>query len=167
MVQLNFLILAVAALIPLAIGFIWYMPQVFGNAWMKASNMNEEQMKGANMLLIFGLTYILGFMASMALSAMVIHQFAIGSILAETAGIKDPSSEVGMWLTDFMNKYGNNFRTFKHGVFHGVIAGIFFVTPVIAVNAMFERKGFKYIAINAGFWMVCLALMGGVICQFN
>ncbi|HRN41812.1 MAG TPA: DUF1761 family protein [Vicingus sp.] len=31
---------------------------------------------------------------------------------------------------------------------------------------MFERKGFKYIAINSGYWIITLGLMGGVICQF-
>jgi len=40
------------------------------------------------------------------------------------------------------------------------------VLPVMGVNALFERKGFKYIAINVGFWTVSLALMGGIICQW-
>ena len=37
---------------------------------------------------------------------------------------------------------------------------------VIGINALFERKGFKYIAINAGYWILCLGLMGGVLCAF-
>lgn len=66
-----------------------------------------------------------------------------------------------------MDKYGNNFRTFKHGVFHGVISGIFLIFPLFAINAMFERKGFKYIFINSGYWLVSFALMGGIICAFS
>jgi len=31
---------------------------------------------------------------------------------------------------------------------------------------MFERRGFKYIAIHGGYWMLTLGLMGGIICQF-
>ncbi|MFY9309226.1 MAG: DUF1761 domain-containing protein [Bacteroidia bacterium] len=69
-------------------------------------------------------------------------------------------------IKDFLAKYGNNFRTFKHGVFHGVMAGFTIALPILGTNAMFERKGFKYIAINVGYWIVCLALMGGVICAF-
>lgn len=65
-----------------------------------------------------------------------------------------------------MDKYGNNFRTFKHGAFHGTIGGFFFATPVLCINALFERKSFIYIAINAGYWIITLALMGGVICAF-
>jgi hypothetical protein len=44
--------------------------------------------------------------------------------------------------------------------------GLFFALPVMGTNALFERKGFKYIAINVGYWTVTLALMGGVICHF-
>ena len=66
-----------------------------------------------------------------------------------------------------MDKYGNNFRTFKHGFVHGILAGIFLALPLIAVNALFEKKGVAYIAINAGFWTINLALMGGVICAFS
>jgi hypothetical protein len=41
------------------------------------------------------------------------------------------------------------------------------VLPILSINAMFERKGFKYIAINAGYWIITLGLMGGIICGFS
>ncbi len=52
-------------------------------------------------------------------------------------------------FADTLAIYGNDFRTFKHGMLHGTIAGIGLALPVIAVNALFERRSFKYIAINA------------------
>jgi hypothetical protein len=61
--------------------------------------------------------------------------------------------------------FGGDFRTFKHGALHGTITGIGLALPIVAVNAMFERKGVKYILINAGFWTLCLIVMGGIICQ--
>jgi hypothetical protein len=79
----------------------------------------------------------------------------------------DATSEAGKMVSDFLKRYGSNFRTFKHGVLHGTISGIMLATPVIGVNALFERKGFKYVAINAGFWIVSFALMGGVVCAFT
>jgi hypothetical protein len=88
------------------------------------------------------------------------------SILINEPGINEPNSEVYKYYHDFMAKYGNNFRTFKHGVFHGILSSLFIVLPILATNAMFERKGFKYIAINVGYWTISMALMGGVICQF-
>ena len=61
MVKINFLVAALAALVPLVMGFIWYNPKTFGNPWMKAAEVTEEKMKGANMPLMFGLTYLISF----------------------------------------------------------------------------------------------------------
>jgi hypothetical protein len=164
--KLNFVIILAAALIPMVLGFIWYNPKVFGNAWKNAAGVTDEKMKGANMALIFGLSFVLSFLLAMSVQFMVIHQWSIYSILANEPGIKEEGSEINLWIKDFLAKYGNNFRTFKHGVFHGVMAGFTIALPILGTNAMFERKGFKYIAINVGYWIVCLALMGGVICAF-
>jgi Protein of unknown function (DUF1761) len=40
---------------------------------------------------------------------------------------------------------------------------VFLVLPLIGTNALFERKSWKYIFINAGHWTVSLMLMGGII----
>lgn len=165
--QPNFLIVLLAALVPMVMGFIWYNPKVFGTAWMKAAGVTEENKKGANMALIFGLSFLFSFFLAFAIQFMVIHQWSIMSVLANEPGLSDPTSEVGMMVKDFMEKYGTNFRTFKHGAFHGVINGITIVLPILGTNAMFEGKGFKYIALNVGYWTICLALMGGIICQFS
>ena len=53
-----------------------------------------------------------------------------------------------------MEDYETAFRTFKHGALHGIISWCIFVFPVIAINALFERKSWKYIFINGGYWMV-------------
>jgi hypothetical protein len=39
--------------------------------------------------------------------------------------------------------------------------------PVLGINAMFEGKGFKYVMLNSLYWMVSMALMGGVICAYT
>lgn len=166
MESMNFYLYFVTALIPLILGFVWYNPKTFGNAWMKEAEMTDEKMKGANMLLIFGLTYVLGLLASVAIGFAVIHQTHLYSVLAEEPGINDPNSEVGAYLADFMAKYGNHFRTFKHGALHGTLTGLFLALPVLAVNALFERKSWRYILINAGFWVVSFALMGGILCAW-
>jgi hypothetical protein len=167
MLKPNFIVLLLTALIPLITGFIWYNSKTFGNAWMKAADMTPEKAKGANMALVFGLTYLFSFLLAIALSPIVIHQYHLFSIVMGDPDMNNPSSELGMWLKGFYDKYGNNYRTFKHGTLHGSMTGIFIALPILAVNAMFERKGFKYVAINAGYWIVTMALMGGVICQFN
>lgn len=165
--HINFMIILVAALVPMILGFIWYNPKVFGTVWMNAAGITEDKMKGANMALIFGLSFFLSFLLAMSVQFMVIHQYSMYSILANEPGINDPASEVSLMIQDFMAKYGTNFRTFKHGALHGTIAGFTIALPILGTNAMFERKGFKYIAVNCGYWIVCLALMGGIICAFS
>lgn len=159
--QLNFWLILVAGLIPLVTGFVWYNPKVFGTAWMKSVNMTEESMKGANMALIFGLCYLFGVMLASALMTIVIHQMGFSSVFQG-----DTTPESAAYMKNFFETYGSRFRTFKHGALHGTISGLFIALPVLGTCALFERRGFKYIAIHTGYWMLTMALMGGVICAF-
>ena len=163
--ETNFLIFALAALIPLIMGFIWYGPLLFQNAWMKQLGFTEESLKGGNMALIFILCYVFSFLMAFFLQFIVIHQTGVYSSLMES-GATELSGDALTYYNDFMAKYGTNYRTFKHGVLHGTLSGIFFILPVLATQAMFERKTVKYVAINAGYWIVTIALMGGIICQW-
>ncbi len=163
----NLLTLALAAAIPLVIGFIWYNPKTLGTAWMHTAGLTEEKLQGGNMALIFGLTYVLSFFIAASLFQVVIHQSAFFSILVGEPGLGEEGSELMAYVNDFMAKYGDNYRTFKHGAFHGVFTGLLFATPLIGINAMFERRSFKYVAIHAGYWIITIALMGGVICQWG
>jgi hypothetical protein len=79
----------------------------------------------------------------------------------------DLSAASKVLLEGIMAKYGDAYRSFGHGALHGGIAGFFLALPVLAVNALFERKSFKYIGINAGYWMVSFMLTGGVVCQWG
>ena len=162
----NFIAIAAASILPLLIGFLWYNPKTFGNAWMKEAEMTEEKMKNANMILIFGVTILFSIFLSLGLYSMVIHQPHIYSTLINEPAFQDPNSDLSIMVKDFMNLYGNNFRTFKHGAFHGLIGSILVILPVISVNALFERKSFKYILITWGLWATCMILIGGIISAY-
>ncbi len=159
--QLNYWLLLATGLIPIIVGFVWYNPKVFGQEWMNTIGITEESMKGANMFLIFILSYLFGCMISLSLHTMVIHQMGFESVFNG-----DTSNGVIAFKKNFYDLYGSRFRTFKHGVFHGVIAALFIVLPVIGVNALWNRKTAKYIFIHVGYWAICMGLMGGVICAF-
>ena len=161
--EMNWLAIIVAALVPTFTGFIWYNPKVFGKAWMEAADMNEEKMKGANMGLIFGVSLLLSVLLAFFTQTLVIHQMHLYSILINEPGFENPDSEIGTFMADFMSRYGNNFRTFSHGALHGLLTGVFFVLPVLGSNALFERKGWKYILVNVGYWTLTLVIMGGII----
>ena len=160
-------IVALAALVPLIMGFIYYNPKVIGTAWMKEAEMTEEKMKNANMLMIFALSFIFAFFLGFMLFGLVVHQTDFYSLLASEEGFMVPGSETTAIIDDVMAKYGNHFRTFKHGALHGTLIGVFVVFPIFATNAMFERKTWKYTFINTGYWIITLALMGGVLCQWG
>ncbi|MCK7589494.1 DUF1761 domain-containing protein [Subsaxibacter sp. CAU 1640] len=157
--EMNYLAMAVAALTTLVVGFIWYHPKVFGTAWMHAAGLTEEELKNGNMLKIFGLTIVLSFVMTIVVMMLTVHQVgAYGMIGGMPTDETLPSFQV------FMDDYGTNYRTFKHGTFHGFLAGLFFVLPIVAINGLFEHRSAKYIFINAGYWIVSLMLMGGIIC---
>lgn len=164
--EFNWGIPFIAAIIPLIIGFIWYNPRVFGKAWLKSINKTAEEMKGGKMIVIFGLCYLLSVMLTFAIMPIVIHQMHMMSVFANDPSIKDPGSASSIYIKNFFDLYGTNFRTFKHGAFHGTLAALFFVLPVIGIIALFEKRKFKYVAIHTGYWIVTLALMGGVVCAW-
>jgi hypothetical protein len=165
--EFNFISIIVAAFIPMVVGFIYYHPKVMGTAWMKVASMTEEKIRSGNMAVTFGVSFVLSLLLALAVTFAVIHQYHVYSVLANEPGIDDAGSEIGMWLADFMGKYGDNFRTFKHGALHGFISGLFFAVPVLGTNALFEQKGFKYIAVNGLYWIITITLMGGVICAWQ
>ncbi|WP_347402806.1 DUF1761 domain-containing protein [Winogradskyella marincola] len=160
MLEFNFLAIFVASLVPLILGFLWYNPAVFGKAWMKESGMTEEKMKGGNMGVIFGVSFLLSLLLAFFTQVFTIHQFgALGMIGG------DPTVEgVLPSFQAFMDDYGTNFRTFKHGAFHGFLTGLFFVLPILAINGLFERNSWKHTFINVGYWTLTLTIMGAIVC---
>ena len=164
--EMNYLVFLGAAVIPMIMGFLWYGPMLFQNAWMKEMGFTEEDLQGGNMLKIFGLSFLFSLMLSFSIQMLVIHQWGVFSTLAGEPGFAQQTGEAYDTFTSFMGTYGDRFRTFKHGVLHGVLTGLFIVLPIIGTKALFERKSFKYIFINVGYWTITLALMGGVICQW-
>ena len=66
--EINYLGILLAALSTFLIGGMWYSPAVFGKAWMKENGFKEEDMKGGNMVKIFGLAFVLGLIAAINLA---------------------------------------------------------------------------------------------------
>lgn len=137
--NINWLAIVAAAILPLVTGFLWYGP-LFGKAWMKESGMTEEKAKQMNPAKTYGIAVILSFFIAFSIWPMVF-----------TGG--GPGMPHGV----------EPYLTFKHGAFHGAMLGIFVAFPVLAINSLFEQKSFKYVAINAGYWILTMALMGGII----
>ncbi len=159
------LVTILAALVPLIMGFIWYNPKVLGSVWMKECGFKVEEMKiGFNPLKVFGLAILFSFMLSFYFNSVVIHQSGIISLLAD----KDRLTPEQLATLNTVKETAKGlYRTFKHGAFHGIIFSLFAVLPIFATNALFEKRSLKYVAIHVGYWMICLVIMGGILCQWS
>ena len=134
----NWISLVIATLIPLVVGFIYYNKNLFGKAWMHSLGKTEEDLEKGNKALIFGLSIVLSFL-------------------------------LAFFLLNFNNGPGQEgeFDTFGHGAFHGFFIAFVVGMPIMVINGLFELKKFKNLLINVIYWIISLALMGGVLDVMN
>jgi hypothetical protein len=166
MISINFPVVLLSALVPLLLGFIWYHPKFLGTVWMKETGVNpgpdDKKRMPRVMLLLAFCSLVIAFI----LQFIVVHQFHFYSMLANSPELTIEGSEVNIFYKQIMDRYGMEFRTFKHGAFHGSFTGLLLAIPIITFSSLFERRSWKYIAIHGGYWVVCLGIMGGLISAF-
>lgn len=165
LLQMNWLAMLVAALMPLAIGSLWYNDRLLGSRWIRETGLTTDQLKSGNMGVLFGVTFLLSFLLAFAVNFLVIHQYGVIGTLLGKPGIAETSEEFQL-AKSILEKYGTNFRTFQHGFLHGVMDAIVVVLPILGINSLFERKSWTYILIHIGYWIITLGLMGGIICAW-
>ena len=158
----NFYMYFIAALIPFILGGIYYGP-LLGKTWMKTNNFTPESLKQGNQLVIFGVSYIFCLMFCLFMSSIAIHQVSLFGLFNPEIMAEDTSSVKDDAIA-FFQTYGGRHRTFGHGAAHGMMFSIFIALPIIGVNALFERRGFKYIFIHFGYWLLTSVLVGGLLC---
>ncbi len=159
----NLLVLLGASFIPFLLAFAWFHPKLFGgDTWTKVAGLTPEQAATPVKPLKAMLTIIFNFFLAFGIFGLSVHQAGIFSVVGGNADLL--KTGVG---AEFMAAYGQNHLTFGHGAFHGLIAAITFILPVLMYAVIFERKSAKYLWINWGYWILSLVLMGGVICQWG
>ena len=164
--ETNFLFIVLAAFIPMAMGMVWYHPKLFGKAWMEGVGVSQEVLNKGPKPVIFVFALILSFMLSFLMYNLTAHQSGLFSLFSGLEGFGQEGSEVQKQFDSLMEQFAGHDRNFGHGAFHGVLVGLFFAFPVLATNGMFEFKSWKHNAINVGYWVVTLGLMGGIVCQW-
>lgn len=156
--EINYLAILAASAVPIVISFLWYHPKTLGIVWMRESGMTEERFRNSNILMIYGVSLLLSVLLAFSVQMLVIHQLGAYSLMGANPEEALPSYQA------FMDDYGNAFRTFEHGALHGLLSALFLFFPVIAINGLFERRSWKYILINTGFWTISLTIMGAIVC---
>jgi hypothetical protein len=69
--NLNWLAILVSALSAFLLGSLWYSPLLFVKRWMKETGITEESAKEANMVQLFGLSFLLSLFASFFLAMFI------------------------------------------------------------------------------------------------
>ena len=105
---------------------------MFGKGWQNALGLSEDDLKGANMFLIFGTSFVLMFIMALGLAL-------------------------------FSQGHNNSESTWLGGLSHGLFVAIFFVSTSYGVNMLYQRKPFKLWAIDAGYQIILLGVMGIII----
>ena len=138
MSSINWWAVLIAGLSAFVVGGIWYSPGLFGNAWMKESKLNEEDIKKGNKGKIFGFTVIF----SLVMAANLAMYLADGPATCPEGCYQK---------TDL-----------AWGTIAGFLTGIW-TFCAIAIHSLFELKSWRYIFINGGYSLVALTLMGAII----
>jgi len=140
--DVNILAIAVAALVPNIVGALYFGP-LFGTAWRSAHGKTAAELKPDNEALTYGLALVCS-----AVVAFFIN-FMIGMSHKEV-------SAAGQLVF-------SSPRTFGHGAFHGLAIGIMLISPIIACLGLFHKYNWKAILLNVAYWLICLAIMGGIV----
>ena len=137
--DINWLSMVLATITPMVIGFFYYHKAIFGKAWMDSIGMTDEKAKKGNRVVPIVVSIVLSFFLS-------------------------------FFLLNFNNSGINqegDFDTFRHGAWHGMFIAITTVSPVIVINGFFGQKSWKNMLINIFYWIITLALMGGILDVMN
>jgi len=146
MPEINWIAIIVAALIPSIMGAIYYGP-LFEKQWLSSLGKTSEEMVPSNMPITYGLALLMAILVSMSLKITneMLH--------------RDVNSAGELYFTSF--------HTFSHGALHGVMICVSFVVPIIISLSLFQKSSGKNIILNVVFWIVCFALMGGILDVWN
>ncbi len=128
--DVNWLGVVLAAASGFVVGGIWYGP-IMGKKWMGAVGLTEEQIKEANMGLIYGGAFAFSLLASWTLA----HTFASYSV-------NDVELSVLVKVVTAL----------------GVAVG--FIIPALGTNYLFSQKGKALFFIDAGYWLLFYTAMG-------
>jgi hypothetical protein len=69
--NINWLSVVVATVAAFAVGGLWYSPLLFSKTWVREGKLSETELKNANMLLIFGGTFLLQFVSAVFLDIFI------------------------------------------------------------------------------------------------
>ncbi len=138
-VPINFVAILLSGVAMMVVGFLWYSPMLFGKAWMKLSGLSMSDMKGAKkeMPKIYGISFV----ASLLTAYVLRHSAVQGAAFYNMTGVA-PHLMAAFW------------------------SWLGFVMPVQLTGWLFEKKPLNLFAINTGYQLVSMLVMGVILGMF-
>jgi hypothetical protein len=69
--EINWLSVILSTLAAFVLGSLWYSPVLFGRVWQREINLSDEEIKRANMAVIFGVSFVFSFIAALTLEMFI------------------------------------------------------------------------------------------------
>ncbi|HUQ85287.1 MAG TPA: DUF1761 domain-containing protein [Candidatus Limnocylindrales bacterium] len=136
MIEVNYLVVLVAAIVSMAVGFVWYM-FLFGKPWSKLMGKTRESMEKEKANI--GKSYSISFMLSLVAAYILYHVMVMSE-----AYFGNPMVMTGL-MTAFWSWLG-------------------FIMPTQATDVLFGgKKSWKLFYINTGYQLAALLAMGATI----
>lgn len=135
-VQVNFLAVLLAGIVSMAAGFFWYSPMVLGKPWMKLKGYTADSLKKAQkeMGKLYGVSFVVSLITAYVLSHVMTLSVAFFHFGKLETGL---ITAFWMWLG--------------------------FMMPVQLTATIFGDKKWKLLAIDSGYQLVSVLLMGVVL----
>jgi hypothetical protein len=124
--KINYVAVLIATVASMVIGFLWYSPILFGNAWMKQRGVKMEEMSGGSPFTYFltALTQLAGAFVLALLLTLVDHvTIGTGITIGLLIGISI-SVKIGMNYLFEGSKLGLYFITIGYHLVSYVVAGL-------------------------------------------
>ena len=135
-IEVNMVAVIIAAVVNMGLGAFWYSMSGFGKTWMKLSGITKEDIEKAKNA---------GMAKSYALAAL--GSLVMAYVLAHIIGYAKGS-------------------TISEGIQGGFWVWLGFVAVVLLGSVLWENKPWKLYAINAGYYLVSLMIMGAILAVF-
>ena len=128
--DINYLLVLGTSLLSFFLGALWYSPILFSNVWQKNVGLSDTDIQNGNMTVT-----MVGSFVCIAIMNLTLALFLKKLELFETV-------------------------TYLQGGGVGLIVGLFFIFPSMAINMLYGQKPFSLLFIDAGYQTVYLTVAG-------
>lgn len=135
-VHINIWAILLAVAANMVIGFVWYAPQLLGGEWMRLNGLTRKQTQQNRTMPIL-IMLVLAF-----LEAYVLRHFVV-----------------------YVGEAYPTYSAVSVGFLTGLWIWVGFVLPVMGANYLFAQRRKKLLAIDIGYYLVALPIMGMILAR--